>query len=74
MSGGRMIRDIRRAVREGHLPRRFRGEDVAAACPRWARQSCKTILSKHRVGNTRQETELFARLERGLYCLREDAR
>ena len=73
MGGRRMIRDIRRAVREGRLPTRFRSADVVAACPQWATSSCRTFPSKHRVGNTYHESELFVRLERGLYCLKEDA-
>ena len=74
MSGGRMIPDIRRAVREGRLPPRFRSADVVAACPQWAATSAKCFPSRHRVGNPNERTELFVPLERGLYCLREDAR
>ena len=67
-----MIGDIRRAVREGRLPPQFRGADVVVACPQWAAASAKSFPSKHRVGNRNHRTELFVRLERGLYCLRED--
>ena len=73
MGGRRMIRDIRRAVRDGRLPPRFRSADVVAECPQWAASSCRAFPSKHRVGNCHRESELFVRIERGLYCLKEDA-
>ena len=73
MSGRRMIRDIRHAVREGRLPTRFRSADVVAACPQWRETACRAFPSKHRVGNPHGHSEHFVRLERGLYCLREDA-
>ena len=73
MGGRRMIRDIRRAVREGRLPPQFRSKDVMAACPQWAASSAKCFPSRHSVGNPSGRTEFFVRLERGLYCLKEDA-
>ena len=68
-----MIRDIRSAVREGRLPRRFRSRDVVAVCPQWREAACRAFPARHRVGNPHGHTELFVRLERGLYCLKEDA-
>ena len=70
---GKFIRDIRRARREGRLPREFRKADLQKACPGWAAETCGVFPSKHRVGNPGRETELFVRVARGLYRLVEDA-
>jgi hypothetical protein len=61
------IRRIREAVKTGKLRAAFSPADVnAALLIHWA----GTFLPKHRVGNPGGYTELFMRVERGLYRLR----
>ncbi len=62
------IGDIRRALRNGTLPKEFTPANVNGALNiHWA----GTFLPKHRVGNPGGYTELFVRLARGLYRLNE---
>jgi hypothetical protein len=61
------IRRIRDAVRSGRLGTRFTAADVNRALGiDWA----GTFLPKHRVGNPGKVTELFVRVDRGLYRLK----
>ena len=46
------VRDIRQAVREGRLSRRFSAGDVGRVLPRWA-DTYRTLLQRHHVGNPR---------------------
>jgi hypothetical protein len=52
------------AVRSGKLKQPFRASAVKVACPGWSAYA--TFLGKHAVGNGKT-TELFIRVERGLY-------
>lgn len=62
------IRKIRQAVRAGNLPKEFRAPQVNKVLKiHWA----GTFLPKHCVGNPGGETELFIRLSRGLYRLKD---
>ncbi len=62
------ISRIRKAVREGGLPEEFTPKEVNRLLRiRWA----GVFLPKHRVGNPRNETELFIRLDRGRYKLKD---
>lgn len=62
------IREIRRAVRSGTLPTKFTPVQVNEAIGiDWA----GTFLPKHRVGNPGGYTELFVRIAKGLYKLKE---
>ena len=61
------IRRIREAVRLGRLGRHFTAIEVNMVLKiHWA----GTFLPKHRVGNPGGYTELFVRLERGIYRLK----
>lgn len=62
------IRDIRRAVRSGTLPGKFTPVQVNEAL---GINSAGTFLPKHRVGNPGGYTELFVRIAKGLYRLKE---
>ena len=62
------IREIRQAVEDGRLQREFTPLRVNEALGlNWA----GTFLPKHRVGNPGGYTELFVRITRGLYKLKE---
>ena len=65
----RFVDDIRRALDEDRLPRRFRGGDVKRACPGWAERTYTVFLSKHRVGNPGGYTEYFEQHTDGSYSL-----
>lgn len=65
----RFVDDIRRALDEDRLPRRFRGSDVKRACPGWAKRTYTVFLPKHRVGNPGGYTEYFERHTDGSYSL-----
>ena len=61
------IRRIREAVRQGKLAQTFRPADVNAALGiDWG----GTFLPKRSIGNPGGYTELFVRLERGVYRLK----
>lgn len=61
------IRRIREAVRSGALGRIFTALEVNRMLKiHWA----GTFLPKHRVGNPGGFTELFVRVERGVYRLK----
>lgn len=62
-------RKIREAVHSGTLPPHFTGVQVNKVPGiHWA----GNFLPKHRVGNPRNETELFVRVRPGLYRLRSN--
>lgn len=69
MRSGRFIRAIRAAVRDGRLLEPFRAKDVKRACPGFANKAYHVFLPKHRRGNPGGNTELFERVDRGLYRL-----
>lgn len=63
------IRKIREAVRIGKLPQEFTPAQVNKVLNiRWA----GNFLPKHRIGNPRNETELFVRIRPGLYRLKSN--
>jgi len=55
------------AVRGGRLREPFGPDDVRFACPGQAPMTYGVFLSKHRVGNPGENTELFERVARGRY-------
>jgi hypothetical protein len=60
---------IREAVRTGKLPQQFTPAQVNKALNiHWA----GNFLPKHRIGNPRDETELFVRIRPGLYTLKSN--
>jgi len=62
------IRKIRQAVNQGRLPGVFGPNQVNDVLGiDWA----GVFLPKHRVGNPRGQTELFIRIEKGLYRLKD---
>lgn len=62
------IRGIRQAVKQGRLPRDFRPSNVNDILGiDWA----GVFLPKHRAGNPGSQTELFVRISRGLYGLKD---
>ena len=63
------VEDIRRARREGRLPKRFGVSDVRKACPGWADTTYGVFLPKHRLGNPGGYTAYFLRDEDGKYSL-----
>ncbi len=65
----KFMEDIRRAVRDGRLPAKFRPSDVRAACPGWATSTYGVFLPKHRVGNPGGYSEYFVQNEDGSYSL-----
>ena len=69
MRSGRFINVIRVAVRDGRLQEPFRARDVKRACPGFADKTFNVFLPKHRRGNPGGNTELFKRVDRGLYRL-----
>ena len=66
---GRLIRCLRRARRDGRLPKRFRAADAWKACPEAAESTFRTFLPKHCIGNPGRDSVLFVRHARGLYSL-----
>ena len=61
---------IHRAVRDGVLSEPFDAAMVRCACPGWAGRTYNTFLGKHSVRNGKT-SELFVRVRRGLYKLRD---
>jgi hypothetical protein len=62
------IRMIREAVEQGRLPSVFGSSQVNSILGiGWA----GVFLPKHRVGNPGGQTELFIRIDKGLYKLRD---
>lgn len=68
-----LIREIRRACREGRLIQPFGPRDVLDAGISCAPTTPGTFLPKHRVDNPGGDTELFVRVARGRYILNEAA-
>jgi hypothetical protein len=60
------------AVQSGRLSEPFGPETLKRACPGWAERTYRTFLPKHAEGNG-QTTELFVRVDRGLYKLKHPA-
>jgi len=56
------------AVGSGRLKEPFDAAMVKEACPGWADRTYHVFLGKHAVGNG-STTELFVRVDRGLYRL-----
>lgn len=67
----RFVDDIRRAVEDRRLPRRFRSADVKRACPGWNDRTYHVFLPKHRSGNPGGYTAYFVQHEDGSYSLLE---
>lgn len=61
--------DIRSALREGRLPKRFRPSDVRRACPGWADHRYSVFLPKHRKGNSGGYTVYFEQNKDGSFSL-----
>ena len=60
----RFVADIRQAVRDGRLPKRFRPRDVRRACPGWADHTYGVFLPKHRKGDPGRYTAYFEQHKR----------
>jgi hypothetical protein len=69
MGQGKLIHAIRAAVRDERLRQPFRAEDVKCACPGFCDKTYPVFLPKHRRGNPGCNTELFDRVDQGLYRL-----
>ncbi|MDE2822535.1 MAG: hypothetical protein OXK79_03410, partial [Chloroflexota bacterium] len=69
------IAEIRDARRRGELPRCFSRKDLRTACPGWPEGTYKAFLPKHCEGYAAEHNNsvLFARRERGVYVLIEEA-
>lgn len=67
---GRLIQEIRTAVKEGRLTEPFSPQEVVQAGVQCAATTPGTFLPKHRVGNPGGNTELFIRVGPGQYRLR----
>jgi hypothetical protein len=65
----RFVADIREAVRQGRLPKRFQPNDVRRACPGWADKTYGAFLPKHRRGNPGGYTAYFEQHNDGSYSL-----
>jgi hypothetical protein len=57
------------AVHRGDLSEPFTASDFEAACPGLGAGTCVAFLPKHAVGNPGGETDLFERVNRGVYRL-----
>ena len=68
---GSLIRDIRRAVRDGRLQEPFRAGDIIPAGIGCAPSTPGTFLPKHRVGNPGGNSELFVCVAPGKYRLKQ---
>ncbi len=64
---GRLYQAIHDAVCEGRLSEPFNSEAVKNSCPGFARNTFSTFLAKHAQDNPNNATELFQRIDRGLY-------
>lgn len=60
---------IYEAVRKGRLLEPFDAKAVKRACPGWSDRTYHVFLPKHAEGNPGHNTELFVRVDRGLYRL-----
>ena len=69
----RYLIDIQAARREGHLPRRFKLNELRKACPGWPDPAYRTFLPIHRVGNSDRNWPYFRRNRDGSYCLASDS-
>ncbi len=65
------VDDIRRALDEDRLPKRFRGSDLKEACPGWAERTYSVFLPKHRVYNPGKYKKYFKQHTDGSYSLIE---
>ena len=59
--------EIYGAVRTGRLKEPFGPDDVRRACPGWAERTYTNFLSKHRIGNPSETTELFEQVSVGKF-------
>ncbi len=66
---GRIYQSILDSVSSGRLIQPFGSAAIEKACPGFARNTYRNFLAKHAQGNSNNATELFQRIERGLYCL-----
>jgi hypothetical protein len=68
---GSLYKAIRSAIESGSIPSQFRASDLHAAMPELSPHAFNTFLPKHRAGNPGGNSELFVRLDRGLYTLKQ---
>ena len=66
---GRLIQEIRAAVRAGRLKAPFSPKDIKRAGVRCADKTPASFLAKHCVGNPGGNTELFIKVAPGRYKL-----
>ena len=69
MKEGKLITEIRNAVRLGVLQEPFRVNDVRHSVPGFAYRTYAKFLPMHRVGNPGDNTEYFDRVGKGQYAL-----
>ena len=72
MSAGKLIQCIRKARREGTLPKRFVAHDVEQACPGFCKSTYTSFLPKHRIEKCSEDTKLFTQNDDGSYSLLEE--
>ncbi len=65
----RVYRALVSAVVKGALKEPFSAEDFASACPGFGKETYRSFLQKHMVGNPGRQTELFVRTPTGAYEL-----
>ena len=72
------LREAKKAVTSGHLAQPFGVNELRQACPGWGRGTYNAFLWKHskgprhKVGGTKQPTELFVRVSPGKFRLAID--
>jgi hypothetical protein len=62
--------EIYAAVKSGNLKQPFDAAMLKKACPGWAPKTYSVFIGKHAAGNGKT-TELFVRVERGLYRIKD---
>jgi hypothetical protein len=62
--------EIYEAVRSGRLSKPFTAKTAKLACPGWADRTYANFFTKHRVGNPSGTTELFIRIARGQFRIK----
>ena len=71
MRESNFVNDIKKALQNGSLKKRFRASDVRIACPGWKHHTYSNFLPKHRKGNPLGYREYFVRHADGSYSLLE---
>jgi hypothetical protein len=67
MSRHRVYSCLVQAVKKGTIKELFTVADFQKACPGFGKGTYKAFLYKHRIGNTRQNSELFELVSPGKF-------